>query len=362
MPFFPSSDVRLYVGGRPVHGRDDASHTLRTTKRTFTHPPYNRTSIGHATAQHDYLRRYNATLEASGFYNSEHGILPMLRAGMPHRGGSARPVTYTTQGAVARHASTIAQGALWESADPATSENEPVMISTQALLSNARDALFVAEGDFSGVSPVNVGNLDMRTLPIAIRFTTPRLELISGNTALLFQMATPLYDQHLRIGDDIVFDGGPLVGAYRITTATGSAAWTNVTVELPGGGTITAPLSARNQVTGVRLVDTFTGDRIAVVHLSDVQPRDAQTLEVAVQGTSPGTLNWADFGTPQSIPIAGVGPDDYWGLYFDPGDNVRSISRARIQLRFLLAGGANGLANNYGAHVRADVAPRVVYH
>ena len=359
MSFFPSQDLRLYIGGRAVHGTDEASRTLRSMARTVTHRTYDRTAIGDAAARHDYLRARGATLAVSGWYDDDHGLAPMLNDATTPT-GAARPITFTTEGDGGR--ATIAPSAVWTGETTNSPDGEAAMVEAEGQFSQFRTALFGHEGTVSGTSPVNIGNLDLRTNPIAVRTTTPRLELISGNRALLFQVRSADAERHLLVGDDVEFEGGPLPGTYRITSIVIGAAWANITVELPGGGVINAPIGVRNQVTGIRVVDTYTGDRIALVHLSQLQRRDAVTLEVAVQGTAPGTLNWADFGAAQSVGIGAEGTDYARAFYFDPGDGVRSISRARIQLRFLLTGGAMGAANNYGAFVRFDFAPRAIFH
>ena len=361
MPFFPSRDLRLFVGGRPVHGTDERTRTLRTMARTITHKVYERTSIGDPAARHDYLRGRSGTLNVSGWYDDDHGLSPMLAAAV-YPGGEDRPVTFSVEGA--QGLSTICPSVQWTSETTTSPEGEAAMIEAEGQFSLFRTALFGYEGAVSGRSPINVGNIDLRTQPIAIRATTPRLELISGNRAFLIQVRSADAQRLLLVTDDVEFDGGPgIPGTFRITSIVIGAVWANITVERsPQADLSGITPGQRNGVTGIRVVDTFTGDRIGLIHLSNLQRRDAVALEVAIQGTEPGTLNWTDFGQPRRFNIDGEGSDWVGSAYFDPGDGVRSISRARAQLRFLLSGGAQGAANDYGVDLRFDFAPRVVHH
>lgn len=341
------SDIRLYVGGRAVHGLTADARTLRSIGWQSAFPNERRTAIGDASERYTYLRSKSGTLTVEGFFDHAHGLQPMLNDVLPGAGGDALPVTVSTTGGAARSRSIVAESAQWNGRTIPGPAGALELVNAEAQLSNFADALCIGEGRQVGSGAVNVGDLDLQSAPLPILLGSPRVQLISGSTELLFNMNTALFHRHLHIGSDIVFEPN-LTGTYRVLTEVPNAGGSSaITAGLPGGGVINAPSGIRDALTSIRVVDTFAGDRVGLVHLQGVVPRDAQTLEVAMQGTAPGTNAWADVGTPQSVGIAAEGADWVRSFRFPLDAGIRSVARVRVQLRFQLAGGALGAAPNY---------------
>lgn len=357
-----SRDIRLYVGGRRVHGDGPTSRVLRSIGWTSENPTFAINAIGDVNRRFAYTQEKSGTIQAGGWLDDEAGLQPMLDAVLPSEGGSALPVTVSAEGGAARTRSVISQHAEWDGRTITTPEGEAVMIEATGKLSEYGSALCIGEGQQTGGSPMNVGDLDLQTQPIPIRLGSPRVELISGGTAMLFNVDTALYNRYLHIGSDVVLVPN-LTGVYRVTSEVPNAGgFTAVTVELPGGGVINAPSGIRDAITGFRVVDTFSGTRIGLVHVSNVAPRDAVNLTVALQGTAPGTNAFTDVGTPIEVGIAGEGAGYARAFLFVLPEGVRSVGRVRAQLRWTLTGGAQSAANNLSAFVRADFQPDVVHH
>ena len=376
---YVSQDLRLYVGGRRVHGWDDASRTLRSMSRTAEHHTFDRTSIGDPAVRHGYLRSRGGTLQVSGFYDEAYGLQPMLKRATPRRSGGSNtglPVTFSTQGARTESRSTIVRTAQWTSETTTSSDGEPVMIDTEAQMSDYRDALLVYEGQATGGGSQGLGDLDLQTQHIPIRQTTNVLELINGDMSYLFQVPNEYLDGGaIAVGDDIEFgpqgSGGTIPGIFRITAANAtSSGYTNVTVERNPRASLTSfGILLRQATRTLSVIDTFDGDRISLVHVSNLTRQDCTQLRVTIQGRVAGSPAWSTFGAGAqgtvtvSIPT-GAGEDAAFtrAFYFDPGDGVRGIARARVMIEFLTPANAVGGRSDYSAFVRYDLAPRVVFH
>ena len=381
---YVSQDLRLYVGGAPIHGLVERARTLRSMARTVEHRTHDRTSIGDPAMRYDYVNSRGGTLSVNGFYDDEHGLQPLMERATPKTSGGSTtglPVTFSTQGARAESRSVIARSAQWTSENTTGAAGEPVMIDAEAQMSDFRSALFVYEGQATGGGSQGLGDLNLETQNIPVRQTSPVLELVNGAMAYLFQIPNTYFDSGaLAVGDDIEF--GPQVaspgmpdvapsGIFRVSQANAtSSGYTNVTVALTPPSSLAGigPL-LRNAVRTISVVDTFDGDRISLVHVSNLTRQDCSQLRVTIQGRVAGSPSWSTFGAGAqgsvTVPIpTGAGEDAAFtrAFYFDPGDGVRGIARARVLVEFLTPANAVGGRSDYSAYVRYDLAPRVVYH
>ena len=211
---------------------------------------------------------------------------------------------------------------------------------------------------------------------IPLRQTTNVLDLIGGGFEYNFQIPNSYFDsESVAVGDDIEFgpqgSGGTVPGIFRILQLNAtSSGYTEVVVErVPRATLASFGILLRQAARTISVVDTFDGDRISLVHVSNLNRRDCTQLRVTIQGRVAGSPSWSTFGAGAqgsvTVPIpTGAGEDAAFtrAFYFDPGDGVRGIARARVLVEFLTPANAVGGRSDYSAYVRYDLAPRVVYH
>ena len=376
---YVSQDLRLYVGGAPIHGLVERARTLRSMARTVEHRTHDRTSIGDPAMRYDYVNSRGGTLSVNGFYDDEHGLQPLMERATPKTSGGSTtglPVTFSTQGARAESRSVIARSAQWTSENTTGAAGEPIMIDAEAQMSDFRSALFVYEGQATGGGSQPLGDLDLRTQMIPLRRTTNVLDLIGGGFEYNFQIPNSYFDsESVAVGDDIEFgpqgSGGTVPGIFRILQLNAtSSGYTEVVVERVPRATLSSfGILLRQAARTISVVDTFDGDRISLVHVSNLNRRDCTQLRVTIQGRVAGSPSWSQFGAGAlgsvTVPIpTGAGEDAAFtrAFYFDPGDGVRGIARARVLVDFLTPANAVGGRSDYSAYVRYDLAPRVVHH
>ena len=363
---YSSQDVRLYAGGTRVHGWDDDSRTLTSVEMASTFHTLPRTAIGDMTDREIYAKRQRGTLNVSGFYDDEYGLQPVMERAVARQ---PLPITYSTRGGSLGGASVVSEESIWKTFPVSAPNDQLVSLSGECCLTNWRGALCIGENQYTGVFSQNVGGndgLELATRTINIRQTTPRLELISGGNAFLFQIPTADSDRYVRVGDDIAFVGGGIAGTFRITTIAGGAQWQNITVErVPRASLSGISTSARNQVTGFRILDTYSGERITSVHVSNVVKQDATKMLIQMQGRLPGSAAWTDLGSHGVMDLT-VSPIPDAGFWLDVPSSTRGLNRIRVQARFRTGTGAEGTQDggrgDYSAFIRADHVPRVVHH
>lgn len=370
---FPSRDPRLLVGGLSVLGRadDPASRTIDSLQRTFTPHNYPRTVVGDSADRHGYLERGGMQVSVSGFYDGDHGIQPMFERGTPGPAGTVTglPVTFSMHSDDPASASSIAQTSQWAQEQTTSSNDQPVMVSAEGSMSTYRPARCIFGGTITGGGEQVSAGLSQATRRIPIRATADRLFVISGQTQFTAQMADEDVRRYLREDDDVRFLTGNaqsrVTGNYRVANIQRSpgVTWDTVVFDtIPAGGSVAAfTLSDRQSVDGLSIIDTFTGARSALVHVSRLTPHDGETLGVSIQGQAPGSSAWAMIGTEQTAPTA-AGADFAQAFWFDLPESTRGLGSVRVRLRFLTSANVPGARTDYTATVRADFAPRVVHH
>ena len=366
MPLSRSQDLRLYIGGDPVHGLTDAERTLRTLSPAAVHETYPVTAIGHAAAVNAPLRHRTVTLQASGWMEQHVG----LRPAMDRVRNEDPPVTWTQEGGAAGTRSMISRAGVWGAVPTVSSDNEPVSLSGSCTLTDPADAICMAEGRFTGGGEQVLPPISQATRPVPIRTSGLRIQIISGQRQLLLYVTEGDANRYLMRGDYVQLLTGSNVsvisGTYHIDN-----------IQQPSEGYRGVVLSSvpevnqvwteqqRNTVDGLTVLDTFNGDRSGLVHVSSLTRRDAETLRVALQGQAPGASTWQDIGTPQTFPIptaAGADADLRQAFYFAIPADTRGVNSVRFNVQYHTSAGVPGARTDYSGYLRADFAPRVLHH
>ena len=362
-------DLRLYIGGDPVHGLTEDARTLLTLSPSAPRETYNRTAIGDPAGRVGYMRFHDTTLRAGGFFSSAYGLNPALDRAV----AADLPVTWSQEGGGAASQSTIAESGAWRGIPIEASDNEPARISGECALSAPADALCIAEGRIGGGGTQATAGLSQVTRPVSIRTSSPRLQIVSGNREFQFQMRAADATRYVREDDYIQFVTGAaesqITGTYRVVNIQTSQGipWSNVFAEqVPSTDQLANlfNLAARNSPDGIIIQDTFNGSRAALVHLSDLRRRDAVSVAVALQGQAPGSSNWQTIGAAQTAPISTANGADArfrQAFWFAVPDGQRNLNSVRAQIVFRTSANAPGVLPNYEAYVRADFAPRTVH-
>ena len=363
---YPSQDFRLWVGGTPVHGLTEVARTLKGFGRAATHGTFDRTAIGDPAGRNGYLRHSDTTFTVSGFCEDEYGIKPMIDRATPVGGeDDGLPATISTNGGAAGTVSTAVESSQWSSESiNSPGEEDPCMIDAECDLSNARRAICMWEGRVTGGGQQGSAALSQVSRPVPIRTTGLRIQIISGARQLLLYV-TEGDARRLAVGDDVQLFTGSVIsqvtGTYRI-----------VNLQQPSGGFVgvvmnTVPEtpqtwseSQRNSVDSLSVLDTFTGDRAAIVHASDLTRVDAETLEVALQGRAPGVSTWNTLASERAAIPTATGGDAAFsrGFWLSVPADTRNVNAVRVLLTFLTSANVPGAAAGYSAMLRADFVPR----
>ena len=367
---YRSRDIRLYIGGDPVHGLTDDARTLRTLTTGSTRPAFNRTSIGDGVGRRGLMRYADGVLSVSGWADDHYGLRPAVDRAVV----DDLPVTVSVEGGEAGSISTIAAAGAWRSVGTGSPDTEPTGITSEASLSSPADALCLFEGRINGGGEQSSPGLSQVTMPIPIRTVSPRLEIVSGNQQFEFEMRAEDASRYLMEDDYIQFVTGSVLsqitGTYRVDNiqTAGGVAWSNVfasrvpPVDLT---TLFAAVGPRNSPDGIIIQDTFRGNRAALVHLSDLRRRDAVTIAVALQGQAPGQSTWNTIGSEQTAPIPTAdGADAAFqrAFYFAVPEETRNLNNVRALVTFRTSANVPGARTDYQAQVRADFAPRFIHH
>ena len=366
MPFYASgSDLRLFVGGVPVHGTDAASRTLRSMSRAATQATYRRTAIGDAEERRGSLRRTAMTMAVQGWYEPNAGLKPVLDRTDP----TGLPVTFSSEGVAAGSRATIAREGVWEEETPSSSDDQPMVIDAACHLNEHATGLCLYDGRNAGGGQQGTAPLSQATRPVPIRTEGLRIDIISNRQQLRLEVSEGNARMLMR-GDYVQLVTGSVVsqvtGTYHVDNLqqpSGGYVGVILTSVPPAEQTWTP--SQRNSVDGLVILDTFNGDRAALVHVSNLARRDAETLRVSLQGRAPGQLPWNTLGPAQSTPIpTATGADAafaaaYW-LPVPP--DTRNVNTVRVLVEFLTSAGVPGALNTYTSTMRADFSPRAVHH
>lgn len=364
---FSSQDIRLFIGGTRVHGWDENSRTLTSVEESVVANTFSRTVIGDATNREGYTRRRSGSLNLSGFYDDEYGIRPLeARA----RTWADLPLTYSKRGDTTGKLSRVARGSIWRNFTVQdASDDVPCMVNAECHMNGPADALCIAAGQFTGGFTQNVGGddgLELQTQPHPIHTAGLRFLFSNGNRTGSFDVQQAISDKFLADGDDISFDG--VTGVFRVDDIIPGRLdpANNVAIEIVklDGSVFSGPeMTALRAATQFRVVDTYSGERITVVQLSNITRRDATRLEVWVQGRTPGGATaWNPVGT---ATILDVTRDEIpTALWMEVPSSTRGVNRIRVQLRFKTGstGQNNGGRTDYSVYARADHVPRVVHH
>ena len=361
---YPStSDLRLFVGGRPVHGETPEARTLRSMERTATQHLYDRTVIGDSDTRHAYLRRGGARFAVSGYWDEEHGLHPVIDAGAPPGGSNdGLPVTFSANGPGAGTKSTVAQHGIWTGETISSPAGEPVMVEAECELSNYATALCIGEARVTGGPMPTLGGLTLRGPDITVRQTVPVLQEVAGQNQFQFQVSERDAVRYLSEDEAIEFPGSQIPGIFYIANIVHGPVWSNVFVERrPVVSLAGFNAGQRNSVRNLAVVSTQRGARAAVVHLADLAMQDRVRLDVIVQGQEAGSNAWTAVVPGQNIDVAAPADAAFRrGIWFDIPDGTHSTTAVRVQLRFANAAGVLGARLDYAASVRADFVTRVV--
>ena len=366
MPFYASgSDLRLFVGGTPVHGTDADSRTLRSMARTATQATYRRTSIGDAEERRGSLRRTTLTMAVQGWYERAAGLKPVLDRTDP----TGLPVTFSTEGTAPGSRSTIAREGVWEDETPSSSDDEPMIIDAACHLNEHATGLCLYDGRNTGGGQQGTAPLSQATRPVPIRTAGLRIEIIDAGNQLRLEVAEGNARMLMR-GDYVQLVTGSVVsqvtGTYHVDNLQQpSGGFVGVILSSVPPTTQTWSPSQRNSPDGLVILDTFNGDRAALVHVSNLARRDAETLRVSLQGRAPGQVAWNTLGPAQTTPIpTAAGADAAFAeAYWLPVPaNTRNVNTVRVLVEFLTSAGVPGALNTYESTMRADFSPRAVHH
>lgn len=367
---FPSgSDIRLFVGGDPVHGEDAEERTLRTLARAGAHMDFPYNTIGDADDRFGYLIRRNGSMSVTGLWDDRFGLHPMLAAATPGNSNEGLPVTASYQGTAPGTRSVIAEHGIWSGAEITSSDDAPVMVAANCKLSGYATALCIGEARLAGGGRLNLNaaGLSLRSRGIPVVQSTNVLTAIDGDNQFSFQVEASVARQYLAEDEAVEFPGSRITGIFYIATLEilPGVRYATVVVERRPRAVLSAfSIGDRRSVRTVSVISQQTGRRAALVHVADVRRQDRTRLEVELRGQAAGSAVWTPVVPAVTLDIPASPQDQHYrrGIWFDIPEGTHSDTAIQVQIRFVDNSGNVGGRPDYAASVRADFAPRFLFH